>query len=136
MAVPRISDLHAIYPSTMGKIELETFGSLDDRDVIDRIVGEAVRNVYVQRVDDTATIPLVEAIEHGRSIEVSDRRAAVEYPRASDGIDGLHALLWHLAGRDDAASIASAFELVLEGLYRNRRIGKVPADAGDRYGSS
>src|SRR5699024_5894233 len=25
-AVPRISDLHAIYPSTMGKLELETFG--------------------------------------------------------------------------------------------------------------
>jgi magnesium chelatase subunit I len=136
MAVPRISDLHAIYPSTMGKIELETFGSLDDREVIDRIVGEAVRNVYVQRVEDTATVPLVEAIERGRSVEVSDRKAAEEYPRASDGIDGLHALLWHFAGRDDAASIASAFEFVLEGLYRNRRIGKVPAGAGDRYGSS
>lgn len=136
MAVPRISDLHAIYPSTMGKIELETFGAQDDREVIDRIVGESVRNVFVNKVEDSALAPLVAALSSGRVVQSSDRTPADTYPRAAEGIEGLHAILWHLSGRDDAASLASAYEFVLEGLYRNRRIGKVPDGAGELYGYS
>ena len=135
LAVPRISDLHAVYPSTMGKIELETFGSLEDREVIDRIVGESIRNVYVQHVNEAALGPLIEALEQGHAIEVSDQTPASMYPPATQGIEGLHALLWHLAGSDDPARLASALEFVLEGLYRNRRIGKVLAGSGARYGA-
>lgn len=135
LAVPRISDLHAIYPSTMGKIEFETFGGMDDGEVIDRIVGEAIRNVYVQRVEDAAVLPLLEAIGKGKSIEASDRRPARSYPVAAEGIDGLHALLWHLAGGHDPERMASALEFVLEGLHRHRRIGKIPAGHGQRYGA-
>jgi magnesium chelatase subunit I len=121
MAVPRISDLHAIYPSTIGKIELETFGSLDDREVIDRIVGDAVRNVFVQRVDDSAVAPLVAALENGRSVEVSDRTPAGEYPHAAEGIEGLHALLWHLATHDDHSSSCLRDSIAIGKLARCSR---------------
>lgn len=134
IAVPRISDLHAIYPSTMGKIEFETFGAADDRDVVDRIVGEAIRNVYVCRIDDEAVTPLVDAIETGNSIEVSDRRPADAYVHALAGIEGVDAPVRHLAGGDDPACLASALEFVLEGLHRKRRIGKVSMSHGQRYG--
>ncbi|HWV25456.1 MAG TPA: magnesium chelatase, partial [Thermomicrobiales bacterium] len=136
MAVPRISDLHAIFPSTMGKLELETFGAMDDRDVIDRIIGEAIRRVYVQYVDDAAADALVRALDGGRTIEVSDQTPYDAYASYTTGIEGLHALLWSLAGSDEPARIASALEFVLEGLYRNRRIGKIAAGRGDRYGTS
>ncbi len=133
-AVPRISDLHAIYPSTLGKIEFETFGATDVRDVIDRIVGEAIRNVHVHRVDEAAVMALVESIEAGHSVEASDRQPAAAYVDAMKCIQGLSAVISHLAGEDEPALLASAFEFVLEGLHRNRRIGKVPASHGQRYG--
>lgn len=135
MAVPRISDLHAIYPSTMGKLELETFGAADDREVIDRIIGEAVRRVYVQHVDDAGADPLVEALAKDKVIEVSDRMPYDAYPSLTEGIEGMHALLWSLAGSEEPARIASALEFVLEGLYRARRIGKIAVGRGERYGT-
>lgn len=136
MAVPRISDLDAIYPSMMGKLELETFGTGDDREVIDRIIGSAIRHVYVQYVDDAGVTPLIEALEEGRSIDVSDRAPYAGYPQVTEGIPGLHALLWDLAGSEEPARIASALEFVLEGLFRNRRIGKVTVGHAGRYGAS
>jgi len=135
-AVPRISDLHAIYPSTLGKIELETFGSVEDREVIDQIIGESIRSVFVQHVDDNAVAPLVQGFEDGRSFEVSDRLPAAAYHDVSHSLEGLRALLVYLASSDDPASIASALEFVLEGLYRNRRIGKVETDHRQRYAST
>jgi len=134
MAVPRISDLHAIYPSSLGKLEFETFGSLEDREVIDRIIGESVRHIYTQRVRDDTVEPLIQAMANGLVIEASDMRPAVEYPSAIAGIDGLQAMLRQLGGSDEPAVMASSLEFVLEGLYRNRRIGKIEAAAGQRYG--
>lgn len=133
-AVPRISDLHAIFPSSLGKIELETFGSLEDQEVIDRIIGESVRHNFVQRVSDAAVHPLVRAMSDGLSIEASDMRPGVAYQAAIAKIDGLHEMLRQLGGSEEPTVMASALEFVLEGLYRNRRIGKTEANSGQRYG--
>src|SRR5699024_7093332 len=97
-AVPRISDLHAVYPSTMGKLELETFGAADDSEVIDHIIGEAIRRVFVQYVDDAGLESLVAALDAGRAIDISERTPAATYPDLARGIDGLHAVLWNLTG--------------------------------------
>nr|MBA2246757.1 sigma 54-interacting transcriptional regulator [Chloroflexia bacterium] len=78
-AVPRISDLPAIYPSTMGKIELETFGEGRDEQVVERIIGEAVRAVFLRSVDPTKLDMLLLAFDNGLSVETSDQADSFSY---------------------------------------------------------
>lgn len=130
-AVPRISDLHAVQPAMMGKIELDTFGERDEDDVLDRIIGEAVRRVFAPVSDEAWVGTLADAVSHEAGIDVSDMMPAVAMvtPLTEDVCDGLRAL----ADNDDPQSLLSALEFALEGLYRTRRIGKVPAGSAQRY---
>ncbi len=52
-AVPRISDLGHLYSSSLGKLELDMMGShqMSERQVLDAIVAEAIRNVFEEYVD-------------------------------------------------------------------------------------
>lgn len=135
VAVPRISDLHAILPSTMGKIEFETFGSGSDEEVIERIIGEAIRDVFSREVILDSLGPLVDAIQGGVTVDVSDMTAARAYSGMLNGIEGIQADISSLAESDEPADVASAIEFVLEGLFRTRAIGKVVDGAGARFGA-
>lgn len=133
VAVPRITDLHAIFPSTMGKIEFETFGSGTDEEVIERIVGNAIRDVFDREVNGTALGSLVQTIRDGCSIIVSDTKPAVDYPRLLQSSDDVDDVIRSLAHSDEPADVASAIEFVLEGLYRTHAIGKVIDGSGARF---
>ena len=53
-AVPRISDLGHLYASSLGKLELDMMGShqMSERQVIDAIVAEAIKEVFQDYVDE------------------------------------------------------------------------------------
>jgi len=142
VGVPRVSDLPALVPATVGKLELETLGDdVPEERLVERLVARAVLAVFNRfcSLDDAA--PVVEAFEDGLVVETGDRRPAGEYVRWLREIPGLEAAVRRLGALDgrpvpegsvpaadragfEAALVASAVELVLEGLHLQRRLNK------------
>jgi magnesium chelatase subunit I len=132
-AVPRISDLHAVYPAMMGKLELDTFGERDESAVIDRIIGEAVRRVFIDVASEPWVDSLADLIDRGAVVDASDMQDSVTYVGVIDDYADIQDGLAALAEDSKPQDIASALEFALEGLFRTRRIGKVSRSAGPRY---
>ncbi len=123
-AVPRISDLAATYPSTMGKIEFETYGEGRDEQVLDRIIGDAVRKVFVRSVDPSNLEALLTAFENGLSVTASDSADAFSYIHQVSAVDNFASTIDSLVQSKEPGSLASAIEFVLEGLHQTRKVSR------------
>ncbi|HVL24254.1 MAG TPA: AAA family ATPase [Thermomicrobiales bacterium] len=132
-AAPRISDLAAIYPSTMGKVEFETFGEGRDDQVVDRIVGDAIRMVYAREVDPSRLTSLLTAFDNGLAVDASDEAGSYSYIHQVSAVEGVSEIIEGLGAGKDPASIASAVEFLLEGLHRNRKLSKRITGEGAHY---
>ena len=84
-AVPRISDLGHIYSSSLGKLELDMMGShqMSERQVLDAIVAEAIRNVFEQYVDRHGLEEIAKIFGDGVKIEVGDMLPSEAYAAAT-----------------------------------------------------
>jgi magnesium chelatase subunit I len=131
--VPRISDLNAIYPSTLGKIELETLGEARDEAIVDRIIGEAIKHVFSKTVDPSRLDPVLLAFDNGLTIEVSDQAKSFDYVHQVSSIEGFSDVIASLGDRREPAAMAAAIEFVIEGLYRNRKLSRRLSRAGHSY---
>lgn len=134
-AVPRISDLPAIYPSTMGKIELETFGEGRDEQVVERIIGEAVRSVFLRSVDPSKLDMLLLAFDNGLTVETSDQADSFSCIHQISAVDDLKDAVASLVDGTSPPELASAVEFVLEGLHQTRKLSRRNArdGTGARY---
>ncbi len=134
-AVPRISDLPAIYPATMGKIELETFGEGRDEQVVERIIGEAVRTVFQRSVDPAKLDMLLLAFDNGLTVETSDQADSFSYIHQISAVDDMKDVVGALVDGSSPPELASAVEFVLEGLHQTRKLSRRSAreGAGARY---
>ncbi len=135
VAVPRISDLDAIFPSSMGKIEFETFGEGKDDDALERILGDAIATVFRTRVELDQLQPLLAAFDNGLSITISDHSDAFSYIHQVSSIDGISDVIAELSeGHREPEMAASAIEFVLEGLHQSRKVSRRSrAGSGTRY---
>jgi magnesium chelatase subunit I len=124
VAVPRISDLPALRPSTMGKLELETFGEGRNEQVFDRLVGEAVKTVFLRSVDPSRLEMLLLAFENGLTVTVSDQANSFAYIPQVSAVDELKGVVDALGGGRSPAEMASAVEFVLEGLHQMRKLSR------------
>lgn len=135
-AIPRITDLRAIVPSVMGKIEFETFDDGDDMRVLERLVGEAVREVFAPIAQEPWVREIADLVNSGSPVEVSDTTPAIDYiERLRNAADARHGLA-SFAGGDTPEAIASGLEFVLDGLYRSRKIGRESLGDGFGYGGA
>ena len=134
-AVPRISDLPAIYPSTMGKIELETFGEGRDEQVVERIIGEAVRTVFLRSVDPSKLDMLLLAFDNGLTVETSDQADSFAYIHQISAVDDMKDVVGSLVDGTSPPELASAVEFVLEGLHQTRKLSRRSSrdGGGTRY---
>jgi magnesium chelatase subunit I len=81
-AVPRISDLDALFSSTSGKIELEyAGGDRSEAELVSDLVRRATRTVFDERCSLDALAPLASAFDEGWNVEVSASMPAPEVPR-------------------------------------------------------
>ena len=124
VAVPRISDLDAIFPSSMGKIEFETFGEGRDDDALERMIGDAVKTVFLKTVDPTLLDPLLTAFENGLTVTVSDSADAYSYVHQVSAVDSLSDVIASLVTSNTPQEAASAIEFVLEGLHQLRKVSR------------
>ena len=78
-AVPRVTDLDALDPSTLGKIEIETIDDGRDGEIVGNIRKEAVRLAFRDAVDQDVQHEVVEAFEEGRVVNAGDDISSVDY---------------------------------------------------------
>ncbi len=132
MVVPRISDLDAVVASTSGKIELETIGDGGEDKVLDKLVQRAVLNVFNRHFNGGDLEDLLGAFHNGLKVDVAESMPSAEYVRQVGEVRGLRAPLRKL-GATDPASVASAVELILEGLHVHRKLNKDTQAGRFRY---
>ena len=136
VAAPRISDLGAVVASTVGKIELETAGDdVPEERVVERLITKAVHATFGHHLNVDAMVELIAAFEAGLVMETGDRIPSADYVRHLRETPGLAPAVRKLGvgEKADAAVVASAVELVLEGLHLARRVNKDRAGAGTVY---
>jgi magnesium chelatase subunit I len=140
VAAPRISDLGAVLATTTGKVEVETVGEdTPEERIVERLVTKAVFATFNRYASVDRLEPVLEAFEDGLVVETGDRVPARDYVRAMHEVPGLRDSIDHLDafdaadGAEEPALVASAVELLLEGLHLHRRLNKDRGPAGVAY---
>jgi magnesium chelatase subunit I len=123
--VPRPSDLHALYASTAGKIEIEYAAEeRSESDIIERLLNRAVLAVFDERFKAEDLAPIVAHFEAGWGVEVSDNMPAEDYLEGVQGIPGLRDAVRRLGPIESPGFIAAATEFVLEGLHLHQKLNR------------
>ena len=123
-AVPRISDLPALLPSSNGKIELETIEEGKEGDIVAELTRQAVRKVFNQTFNASDLEDVVEYFGLGESLEVSETMPTAAYNQKTQDVTGLASLLQRLGCSKNSALAASGLEFILEGLHLNKKLNK------------
>ncbi len=124
-AVPRITDLPALYASMGGKIELEYAGTeKSEAEIIEAITHRAVKVVFDELFEPSDVEPIVRAFGEGWKVEVGDRLPSKEYAEGVDSIPGLRDAIEKLGESASPQRIASAVEFILEGLHLSNELNK------------
>ncbi|MBI2322435.1 MAG: magnesium chelatase, partial [Chloroflexi bacterium] len=130
---PRVSDLTAVLASTSGKVELEAVGEVREERIVDKLVQGAVTNVFNRYFKVQEFEALLRAFDNGLVMETSETMPAMEYVRQALEVDGLKHAVAKLGAEGNPPAIASAVELVLEGLHLSRKLNKDRQPTRARY---
>jgi magnesium chelatase subunit I len=136
VAVPRISDLASLVPSTQGKIEVEAMEEGHEDEVVAHLVAAATLSVFRRRVtlDDPGAI--VAAFTEQVVVHAGDDLPSAAYLAVLADIPELEPPTRALAGPEAAESpalMASALEFLLEGLHLTKRLNKDSSGARALY---
>ena len=138
-AVPRVSDLDALTASMAGKVEVDSIDEDRDGEILDRIVRAAVLGVFREVVPGELHRGVVEAFEEHDGVSVGEAVGSAAYAEVALEIPTLATAAAVLLGDEPDGSdpppalVASAVELVLEGLHLSKRLNKVTTGSGSRY---
>jgi len=133
--VPRISDLHAVLPSTGGKIEIEYVGEdRNDEELVERLLDRAILKTFDERLDIEGLQPVIDYFNSGWGVEVSDTMGSADYLEGIKEIPGLKDAIGSLGDVDSPAFLASATEFVLEGLHLHQKLNKESVGGRIAYG--
>lgn len=126
--VPRVSDLDALAASTAGKVEFETLDEGRESEILDHLIRAATLAVFKAAVPPETHRAVVDAFEEGAVARTGDDIAVDEIAALAASVPALAAPVEALLADEDAdrtpALVASAVELVLEGLHLSKRLNK------------
>ncbi len=125
-AVPRISDLGHLYSSSLGKLELDMMSShqMSERQVLDAIIAEAIRDVFAEYVDRHGLAEIAEIFAHGVKIEVGDMLPSSQYAQRLKRVPPAWEKAFEVNASSDPAVRASCVEFVLAGLYASDQVSR------------
>jgi len=121
--VPRPTDLHALFASTAGKIEVEYSGEeRTENEIITRLLNRALLSVFDRylRLEDLASI--ISHFESGWGVQVSDQTPAEQYLDDVQAIPGMRDAVRKLGPFESPGFIAAAAELIFEGLHLHQKL--------------
>jgi magnesium chelatase subunit I len=124
--VPRISDLGHLYSSSLGKLELDLMSShqMTERQVLDAIQAEAIRDVFGEYVDRHGLAEIAEIFSKGVKIEVGDMLPSSLYAERLKRMPPAWEKAFEVNASSDPAVRASCVEFVLAGLYATEQISR------------
>ncbi len=125
-AVPRISDLGHLYSSALGKLELDLMSShqMSERQVLEAIIAEAIRDVFREYVDRHGLEEIAEIFGRGVKIEVGDMLPSEYYAERLKRVPPAWEKAFEVNASTHPAIRASCVEFVLAGLYAEERISR------------
>ncbi len=125
-AVPRISDLAHLSSSALGKLELDLMAGhqMTEKQVLDAIVAEAIRDVFQEYVDEHGLAEIAEIFGRGTKIEVGDLLPSSAYAERLKRVPPAWEKAFEVNVSADPAVRASCVEFVLAGLYVTDRISR------------
>jgi len=125
--VARVADLYAALPAVTGKLELEYEGELKGAETIAReVIRTAVGRVFSKHFSDVNFQPVIQWFELGGELKFADLASADDRYQQLANIKDLisHANRLGVTDSTNHAAVAAAAELILEGLWAHRRIGR------------
>src|SRR5271154_4180702 len=125
--VARIADIYSSLPAITGKLELEYEGELKGADTIAReLIRTAVGRVFSKHFAEVSFQPVIQWFEIGGELKLPELATTSERYHQLSKIQGLMEQIGRLGVQDrkDAGAAASAAEMILEGLWAHRRIGR------------
>jgi magnesium chelatase subunit I len=134
-AVPRISDLEALASSTAGKVEIEAFEEGRAEAVLSRLVSAAVLGVFKERCAVEGLRDVLAGFDGGTAVSTGDDVPSAAYVEALGRFPALRSAVLPLVDGEAPGVVASAVELVLEGLHLSRRLNKDSVGARATYRS-
>ena len=134
--VPRICDLEALPASTAGKVEIETLEEGREGQILDHLVRSAILTVFRERVSPENLTAVVAALEEQGPVDTGEDVATADYVQLLERIPALQLPVAELAGEDNSpAAVASAIELIFEGLHLAKRLNKDAVGGRAQYRS-
>ena len=133
-AVPRVSDLGALVSSALGKLEIESLEEGEDEDVVDKLIKAAVLQTFREHCPPEALGQVIGGFEDGKVVHVGSDLASQDYVRILEDLPALSTSVKVLTPESESpAAVASALELVLEGLHLSKRLNKESTGARAIY---
>ncbi len=125
--VARVADIYAALPAITGKLELEYEGELKGADTIAReLIRAAVGRVFSKHFGEVSFQPVIQWFELGGELKLPELATTSERYEQLSKIQGLLEHIGRLGASDrkDAGAAGAAAEMILEGLWAHRRIGR------------
>jgi magnesium chelatase subunit I len=133
-AVPRVSDLGALVSSTLGKLEIESLEEGEDEEVVDKLIKAAVLQTFREHCPPETLGQVIGGFEEGRVVHAGPDLPSQDYVRILEELPAFRTPVRVLtADSESPAAIASALELVLEGLHLSKRLNKEASGAKATY---
>jgi len=126
-AVARVADLYAALPAVTGKLELEYEGELKGAETIAReLIRTAIGRVFTKHFSDVNFQPVIQWFELGGELKIAELSSTEDRYRRLANIKDLLAHVNRLGVADakNHAAASAAAEMILEGLWAHRRIGR------------
>jgi magnesium chelatase subunit I len=134
VVVPRVCDLEALPASTAGKVEIETLEDGREGQILDHLIRSAILTVFRERVSPENLVQVVAALEERGPVETGEDVASADYVAVVDELPSLRVPVAELVGEAPSpAAVASAVELILEGLHLSKRLNKDSVGARAQY---
>ncbi|HEV2361765.1 MAG TPA: sigma 54-interacting transcriptional regulator [Acidimicrobiales bacterium] len=135
-AVPRVTDLGALIASTLGKVEVESLEQGEDEEIVERLLSSAILLTFRELCPPDGLGGVVGAFEDGSVVHAGPDMASSAYVETVSRVQALRKPVAVLTGGSESpAEVASAVELVLEGLHLSKRLNKEAAGARATYRS-
>ena len=126
-SVARVADIYSALPSVTGKLELEYEGELKGADTVAReLIRTAIGRVFSRRFADVNFQPVVQWFELGGELKFAELAATSDRYKQLANIKDLldHVDRLGVTDKKDQAQVSAAAEMILEGLWAHRRIGR------------
>jgi magnesium chelatase subunit I len=123
----RVADIYSALPAITGKLELEYEGELKGAETIARdLIRAAVGRVHSRRFAEVSFQQVIQWFENGGELKISDAAATNERHQQLAQVPGLLDQVGRLgvSNRQNTGEISAAAEMILEGLWAHRRIGR------------